>query len=62
MGSDHDNGLDRPEGPVHWRARARAVVAKIELQSYGKAVQCRAHVMQSIAGERLLKIGDIEGR
>jgi hypothetical protein len=35
-------------------------VAEIELQSFGKAVQYRSHLIQSIAGERLIKVGDVE--
>ena len=36
-------------------------MAEIELQSFGKAVQYRSHVIQSIAGERLIKVGDVGG-
>ena len=37
-----------------------STVAEIELQSFGKAVQYRSHVMPSIAGEQLIKASDVE--
>jgi len=43
-------------------SRAGEVVAEIELQSFGKAVQYRSHVIPSIAGERVIKVGDVDER
>jgi hypothetical protein len=39
-------------------AQDGTLVAEIELQSFGKAVQYRSHVIPSIAGEQLVKVGD----
>ena len=37
-----------------------AIESGDELQSFGKAVQYRSHVIPSIAGEQVIKVGDAD--